>query len=237
MRGPAEQSFQTKGALGLGKIAHSLGELGIKLDTCGRGDRPLKKRLAPVNSLLKLGAEGFQNWHQVVVAAAPQTFAHGDRPVTMCLHYLVAQALKRLDVRENLLSESERLLGRIGERRNVAVFHSMFQLFELGQGYALYLKVKRVVKAEVELCAAASLVFPNWAHVRELADNTQRLAELEKALRHHLTKNRLAIVWAHKERFQKVLEGRTGRVIEVFSPRRWAILRLKTSGCRLSGRC
>ena len=82
------------------------------------------------------------------------------------------------------------------------------------QGYALYLKVKRVVKAEVELCAAASLVFPNWAHVRELADNTQRLAELEKALRHHLTKNRLAIVWAHKERFQKVLEGRTGRVIE-----------------------
>ena len=47
-----------------------------------------------------------------------------------------------------------------------------------------------------------------------MADNTQRLAELEKALRHHLTKNRLANVWATKERFQKVLEGRTGRVIE-----------------------
>ena len=82
------------------------------------------------------------------------------------------------------------------------------------QDYALYLKVKGVVKAEEELCAAASLVFPNWAHVRELADNTQRLAELERALRHHLTKNRLANVWAHKERFQKVLEDRTGRVIE-----------------------
>ena len=36
----------------------------------------------------------------------------------MRLHYLVAQALERLDVRENLLSESERLLGRIGERPN-----------------------------------------------------------------------------------------------------------------------
>ena len=82
------------------------------------------------------------------------------------------------------------------------------------QGYALYLKVKGVVKAEGKLCAAASLVFPNWAHVRELANNTQRLAELEKALRHHLTKNRLANVWVHKERFQKVLEGRKGRVIE-----------------------
>jgi len=82
------------------------------------------------------------------------------------------------------------------------------------QGYALYLRVKGVVKAERELCTAASHVFPNWAQAREVADNTQRLAELEKALRHHLTKNRLANVWAAKERFQKVLEGRTGRVIE-----------------------
>ena len=82
------------------------------------------------------------------------------------------------------------------------------------KAYALYLKVKGVVKAEGELCTAASHVFPNWAHAREVADNAQRLAELEKALRHHLTKNRLANVWATKERFQKVLEGRTGRVIE-----------------------
>jgi very-short-patch-repair endonuclease/phosphopantetheinyl transferase (holo-ACP synthase) len=82
------------------------------------------------------------------------------------------------------------------------------------QGYALYLKVKGVVKAEGELCTAASHVFPNWTHAREVADNAQRLVELEKALRHHLTKNRLANVWAAKERFQKVLEARTGRVIE-----------------------
>lgn len=82
------------------------------------------------------------------------------------------------------------------------------------RGYALYLNVKGVVKAETELCTSASHVFPNWAHDRELADNTQRLAELDRALRHHLTKNRLANVWAAKERFQKVLEGRTGRVIE-----------------------
>ena len=42
----------------------------------------------------------------------------------------------------------------------------------------------------------------------------QRLSELERALRHHLTKNRLANVWANKERCQKVLEGRSGRVID-----------------------
>ena len=40
------------------------------------------------------------------------------------------------------------------------------------QDHALYLKVKDVVKADGELCAAVSLVFPNWAHVRELADST-----------------------------------------------------------------
>jgi very-short-patch-repair endonuclease/phosphopantetheinyl transferase (holo-ACP synthase) len=82
------------------------------------------------------------------------------------------------------------------------------------QGYALFLKVKGMVKMERELCTAASHVFPNWTHAREVADSTQRLTELEKALRHHLTKNRLANVWVAKEHFQKVLEGRTGRVIE-----------------------
>ncbi len=80
--------------------------------------------------------------------------------------------------------------------------------------YALYLTVKGVVNAEGELCTAVSHVFPNWDHTRDVADNAQRLAELEKALRHHLTKNRLANVWITKERFQKVLEGHTGRVIE-----------------------
>ena len=82
------------------------------------------------------------------------------------------------------------------------------------QGYSLYLKVKNIVKAEIELLAAASQVFPNWAYAQEVIDNAPRLSELEKALRHHLTKNRLANVWAAKERCQKVLEGRTGRVID-----------------------
>jgi very-short-patch-repair endonuclease len=80
--------------------------------------------------------------------------------------------------------------------------------------YALCLKVKAVVGAEGELCTAASHVFPNWPHASKVADNAQCLSDLEKALRHHLTKNRLANVWANKERCQKVLEGRTGRVID-----------------------
>jgi very-short-patch-repair endonuclease len=81
------------------------------------------------------------------------------------------------------------------------------------EAYSLYLKVKGVVEAERELCALSKRVFPNWAHAGDVVDNMQFLADLKAALRHHLTKSRLANVWAAKERFQKILEGRTGRVI------------------------
>ena len=51
------------------------------------------------------------------------------------LHYLVAQTPEHFDVRKDLLSASDCLLGRIGERRNVAIFHALFQLFELGRSW------------------------------------------------------------------------------------------------------
>jgi len=82
------------------------------------------------------------------------------------------------------------------------------------QLYSLYVKVKTVVKGEGELCTGAAHIFPTWPHGREVADNAQRLAELERALRHHLTKHRLANVWAVKERFQKVLEGKNGGIVD-----------------------
>ena len=84
------------------------------------------------------------------------------------------------------------------------------------EGYAVYMKVKAVVSAERELSAAAPRVFPNWPHSREVATSAERLSELDGAIRHHITKNRLADVWAIKERCQRVLEGRTGRVIDDF---------------------
>ena len=83
-----------------------------------------------------------------------------------------------------------------------------------GRQYAVYLKIKGLVEAEKDLIPLASRIFPNWVHARDVADDTQRLAELEKALRHHLTKGRLANVWVVKENFQKALDGRSGRVSE-----------------------
>ena len=122
-------------------------------------------------------------------------------------HLALLKCLRELALRWNALAHElhlEAVPGGNPEDDGLAAAH----------GYALYLKVKAVVGAEGELCTAASHVFPNWLHAREVTDNSQRLSELEKALRHHLTKNRLANVWANKERCQKVLEGRTGRVID-----------------------
>jgi very-short-patch-repair endonuclease/phosphopantetheinyl transferase (holo-ACP synthase) len=120
-------------------------------------------------------------------------------------HLALSKRLRELSVRWNALAQELQLqtvpVGQVG---GVAAAHE----------FALYLMVKRLVEAERELCTTASQAFPNWAHAREVAESPERLRELERALRHHLTKNRLANVWAAKERFQKVLEGRTGRVIE-----------------------
>ena len=85
---------------------------------------------------------------------------------------------------------------------------------DAAQAYALYIKVKGMVRAEFELLTAVPHVFPHWAHSGEVADDEQRLRELEMALRHHITKNRLSSVWAAKERFQQVWEGCSGRVID-----------------------
>ena len=115
--------------------------------------------------------------------------------------------LRELALRWNTLAHELQLEAAVpedGPENGLAAAHE----------YALYNKVKKVVNAEDEVCTTASHVFPNWDHAREVADNTQRLAELEKFLRHHITKHRLANVWAAKERFQKVLDGRTGRIIE-----------------------
>lgn len=114
--------------------------------------------------------------------------------------------LRELALRWNALAHDLELDAVSGDRPDSGL--------AAAQEYAIYLTVKRVVEAERQLSTEASHVFPNWAHASEVADNPQRLDELEAGLRHHLTKNRLANVWAAKERFQKVLLGRTGRVTE-----------------------
>ena len=68
----------------------------------------------------------------------------------------------------------------------------------------------------------AGIIFATWRIIHN------DLEELEKALEHHLTKNRYANIWATKERFQTVMEGHAGRVIE--SIRRFSLKSLGNPG-------
>jgi very-short-patch-repair endonuclease len=80
--------------------------------------------------------------------------------------------------------------------------------------YTCYLKTKAVVDAEASLCTIAAQLFPQWINIQNVVASLEQLDELEHALRHHLTRNRLSTVWATKEQLQKVLEARNGRIID-----------------------
>ena len=81
------------------------------------------------------------------------------------------------------------------------------------EGFEIYLKVKAVTEVEHGLQPAVSAVFPDWSHASEVAGSPQRLSELESALQHHITRDRLANVWSSREGFQTLLDGRSGRVV------------------------
>jgi hypothetical protein len=139
----------------------------------------------------------------LVVGAAPQSDAdwqHVARFITLL------RRLVRLAVRWNALAPDlalDRLPGTEAEHGLAAA-----------ESYALFEKVRTVVHTEASVCANAVRMFPSWPHAVNATEQVGRLAELETALRHHLTKNRLAEVWIVKERFQRALEGCSGRVVE-----------------------
>lgn len=80
--------------------------------------------------------------------------------------------------------------------------------------FELYQILKLIVHLETEICSAASCILPTWQYSREMVDSSSLLGEFKKNLSHHIAKNRLANVWIHKERFQKILERRNGKIID-----------------------
>jgi very-short-patch-repair endonuclease len=80
--------------------------------------------------------------------------------------------------------------------------------------YAAFETAKELVKAERNLVTGAAHLFPMWAQVLDVTDNEQHFATLERSLKVHLAKNRLSNVWKQKDKFQRVLDGRTGRITD-----------------------
>lgn len=83
--------------------------------------------------------------------------------------------------------------------------HNLFSTFEL---------IERQGGIESSVLSQTKDLFSSWPESRNVISNQNAFAELDRALRHHLTKNRLASVWVQKEKFQKVLNSHTGPVVE-----------------------
>ncbi len=180
---PAGIELDTELMEAVGKLVEGKSPFGLK----GLFGKSEKKKL--LDSILVLGNP----------VADEQTWRH------VAEYLVLLKTLRELALRWNVLAHELQIEAVSSDKPEGGL--------AAAQGYEHYLKVKAVVKAEGELCNLIPRTFPNWPHAREVADSTQHLTDLGKALRHHLAKNRLANVWANKERFQKVLEGKTGHVI------------------------
>jgi superfamily I DNA and/or RNA helicase/very-short-patch-repair endonuclease len=79
---------------------------------------------------------------------------------------------------------------------------------------AMYEEILKELALEKNVLAQATIVFSTWEYVSKSTSDESVFNELDRALQHHLTKNRLANVWAQKEQFQKVLEGKSGLIVD-----------------------
>lgn len=141
-----------------------------------------------------------------------QVIVLGNHPVTaedwahVASFVALQKRLRDLAVRWNVLAPALKVdaLPGVESEHGIAAAES----------FALYRHVKVAVEVERTITQKATKVFPTWDKSREVAENHLALAELESALRHHMAKNRLAEVWAVKERLQRVLDGKSGPVVD-----------------------
>lgn len=141
-----------------------------------------------------------------------QVTVMGNRPVTaldwahVARFVALRKRLRHLAVRWNALAPRLKVdaLPGVEPEHGIAA----------AEAFALYRHVKAAVEVERTLAKKAARVFQSWGKSGEIAENNLALAELEGALRHHLAKNRLAEVWVVKGRLQKVLDGKSGRVVD-----------------------
>jgi hypothetical protein len=81
------------------------------------------------------------------------------------------------------------------------------------QQYRLFEMIVDLVSAEKSVSARAEKLFPSFEPSRRVLSDVRATRLLADALQNHIAKNRLSIVWATKEQFQKVLQGKTGPIV------------------------
>src|SRR3546814_12458713 len=81
--------------------------------------------------------------------------------------------------------------------------------------YFIVKKVEQEVELEQAVLKAAKGLFTSWVEVDNVTSSPAIFAELNRALRHHLNKNRLFNVWSQNEGLKKILDYRSGLVLEI----------------------
>ena len=173
-------------------------DLTVAVANLAQGKRPfgLKGLFGKSERKKQLGA--------IRVFGSPVADSESWRFVAECLALLRRQ--RELAMRWNALASELNLQAEVSETPDGAL--------AAAHGYFLSIKLRSVIDREGEICRLAASVFPNWPHARAVGNDTQRLSDLKVALLHHLTKNRLANVWTNKERWNKLLECRSGRIVD-----------------------
>ena len=81
------------------------------------------------------------------------------------------------------------------------------------QQYRLFELIVDLVSAEKSVSVRAEKLFPSFKPARRVLSDVNATRLLADAIQQHIAKNRLSIVWATKEQFQKVLQGKTGPIV------------------------
>ncbi len=79
--------------------------------------------------------------------------------------------------------------------------------------FHLHVQLRALVSAEQELTHLAVRLFPSWSAIKGVTEDSDLFSQLERALNHHLIKNRLSAVWRTKESLRKTLEGKNGAIV------------------------
>jgi len=85
---------------------------------------------------------------------------------------------------------------------------------EAAEIYEFYEKQKETVFLEREVIAISMAILPSWDKADAIRNDDSAIDEAERIVLHHLTHNRLAETWVFKERFQKILSGCNGRIVD-----------------------
>ena len=103
----------------------------------------------------------------------------------------------------------------IGQQIAIEIFSQLdpISAIKAYESFSIYCKIKESVFLETSIIEKTQVVFPSWTHLN-IAEYQEHLHQLQNALEHHLTQQRLSTAWLIKENLQTLLSGCNGKLTE-----------------------